>query len=290
MREHAQALTDVLPAALSEEAITTLTGLAISYGLSVLSAVVILVVGIWAAGRAARATRRALGRIDGIDETLIRFLSGVVRYTIIVVTVLAVLSEFGVQTASLLAVLGAAGLAIGLALQGTLSNVAAGVMLLFLRPFRIGDFIEAAGVSGTVQDMSLFNIALSTGDNVQIFVPNSDVWTSAIRNFSYNPTRRVELVCGISYDDDIARALAVMEEVVGGDARVLADPEPVYAVKALGDSAVNVMARVWVDAGDYWPFTFEMNRKIKEAFDAAGLTIPYPTRTVYQISQPAPAR
>lgn len=272
---------------MTQQATETLGALAVSYGLSVVGALIILIVGFWIAGRARHAMENWLARIDSVDETLSRFLGGLVRYIVIAVTLLAVLSEFGVQTASLLAVLGAAGLAIGLALQGTLSNVAAGVMLLFLRPFKLGDFIEAGGVSGTVKDMSLFRVELSTPDNVQIFVPNSDIWASAILNYSYNDTRRVEIECGIAYSDDIGTAMEVMKKVVGGDARVLADPEPVYAVKSLGDSSVNVIARVWVKASDYWPFTFDKTREIKEGYDAAGLNIPFPTQTVYRVEERA---
>ena len=263
-------------------AVETLGEVAVTYGLSVIGAVIILIAGFWVAGRAKRALEGWVRRFRGIDETLVRFLGGMVRYTIIIVTLLAVLSQFGIQTASLLAVLGAAGLAIGLALQGTLANVAAGVMILFLRPFRIGDYIESGSIAGTVTDMSLFNVMLSTPDNVKIVVPNSDLWTSPIRNYSANPTRRVEIACGISYGDDIGKALGILRTTVGNDPRVLTNPEPVYAVKALGDSSVDVMARVWVATDDFWPFTFDKTRAVKEAFDAGGITIPFPTRTFVQ--------
>lgn len=272
---------------MTEQATETLGTLAVTYGISVIGALIILLVGFWLAGRARAMVERLLARVDGIDPMLGRFLGGVARYVVIIVTLLAVLSEFGVQTASLLAVLGTAGLAIGLALQGTLSNVAAGVMLLFLRPFKTGDFIEAGGVSGTVSGISLFTTELTTPDNVQIFVPNGDVWSSAIRNFSSKSTRRVEIECGISYDDDIGKAFDVMRKVVGEDARVLPTPEPVYAVKSLGDSSVNVICRVWVKSGDYWPFSFDKTREIKEGYDAAGLNIPFPSRTVYHIGDKA---
>ncbi len=272
---------------MTEQATETLGALAVTYGISVIGAIVILILGFWVAGRARRGVERWVGRMPQVDETLTRFLGGLVRYTIIAVTILAVLSEFGVQTASLLAVLGAAGLAIGLALQGTLSNVAAGVMILFLRPFRMGDYIEAGGVSGTVKNVSLFTTELATPDNVEIFVPNGDVWNSAIKNYSYNDTRRVEIECGISYEDDIAKALDMLRETVGGDARVLAEPEPMYAVKSLGDSSVNVIARVWVKSGDFWPFTFDKQREVKEGFDRAGINIPFPVRTIYNVNKAA---
>ncbi len=273
--------------ALTTQATETLGALAVTYGINLIGAVVILIVGFWAAKRARNAVEKLLSRIKGIDQTLVAFLSGLVRYIIIAVTVMAVLGQFGIQTASLLAVLGAAGLAVGLALQGTLSNVAAGVMLLFLRPFRLGDYVEAGGAAGTVKAITLFRTELATPDNVQIFVPNSDVWGSAISNFSYNATRRVEVECGISYGDDIGTAMDVMRRVVGEDPRVLPTPEPVYAVKSLGDSSVNVIGRVWVKSPDFWAFTFDKNREIKEGYDAVGLNIPFPTRTVYQVTPPA---
>ena len=269
------------------QATETLGTLAVTYGISVVGALVILIIGFWIANRVRGAIERLLSRIDGIDQTLITFLGGLARYTVIAVTILAVLAEFGVQTASLLAVMGAAGLAVGLALQGTLSNVAAGVMLLFLRPFKMNDFIEAGGVSGTVKAITLFRTELSTPDNVQIFVPNSDVWGAAISNYSYNATRRVEIECGIAYNDDIGKAFDVMRKVVAEDARVLPDPAPMIAVKTLGDSSVNVICRVWVKSADYWPFTFDKTREIKEGYDAAGLNIPFPTRSVFQVTENA---
>jgi len=279
MDENMQAMTD--------QAMDTLGTLAVTYGISLIGAVIILIVGFWIAGRARAAVVRLMKRFDGVDPILTGFLAGLVRYIIIAVTILAVLAEFGVQTASLLAVMGAAGLAIGLALQGTLSNVAAGVMLLFLRPFKLGDYIEAGGVSGTVKAISLFRTELSTPDNVEIFVPNGDVWGSAISNYSYNATRRIEIECGIAYDDDIGKAFDVMKKVVAEDPRVLPSPEPMIAVKTLGDSSVNVICRVWVKSSDYWPFTFDKQREIKEGYDAAGLNIPFPTRTVYQVTDTA---
>ena len=279
MDENIQTMTD--------QATETLGTLAVTYGISMVGAIVILIAGFWVANRARSAVVRLMQRFDDIDQTLTEFLAGLVRYTIIAVTVLAVLAEFGVQTASLLAVMGAAGLAIGLALQGTLSNVAAGVMLLFLRPFKLGDFIEAGGVSGSVKAITLFRTELSTPDNVQIFVPNSDVWGSAISNYSYNSTRRIEIECGIAYDDDIGKAFEVMRSIVAEDDRVLPSPAPMIAVKTLGDSSVNVICRVWVKSDDYWPFTFDKQREIKEGYDAAGLNIPFPTRTVYQVSEKA---
>jgi small conductance mechanosensitive channel len=272
---------------ITDQASETLGTLAVTYGMSVIGALLILILGFWVAGRVKALVEKLLGRMHGVDPMLGRFLGNATRYLVIIVTLLAVLAEFGVQTASLLAVLGTAGLAIGLALQGTLSNVAAGVMLLFLRPFKTGDYIEAGGVSGTVEGITLFTTELATPDNVQIFAPNSDVWSSAIKNYSYKPTRRVEIECGISYDDDISKAMDVMQKVVVEDSRVLPAPEPMIAVKSLGDSSVNVICRVWVKSADFWPFTFDKTREVKEGYDAAGLNIPFPSRTVYHVGDTA---
>lgn len=272
---------------ITDQASETLGTLAVTYGMSVIGALLILILGFWVAGRVRALVEKLLGRMQGVDPMLGRFLGNAARYLVIVVTLLAVLAEFGVQTASLLAVLGTAGLAIGLALQGTLSNVAAGVMLLFLRPFKTGDYIEAGGVSGTVEGITLFTTELATPDNVQIFAPNGDVWSSAIKNYSYKPTRRVEIECGISYEDDISKAMDVMQKVVVEDSRVLPAPEPMIAVKSLGDSSVNVICRVWVKSADFWPFTFDKTREVKEGYDAAGLNIPFPSRTVYHVGDTA---
>lgn len=251
------------------------------YGLDVIGALLILIIGWIAAGWARRATEKALSRTKSIDVTLQRFFGSLVRYAIIAFTVLAVLQQFGIQTTGFLAVLGAAGLAIGLALQGTLSNVAAGVMLLIFRPFKIGDFIDGGGVTGTVADMSLFTTELKTGDGVYVVAPNSDLWGKAITNFSRNPTRRVQIVMGIDYDDNIDQAIETAKSVVAGESLVLSDPEPTYTVGELADSSVNIYVRVWVNTADYWTVFFNLNKGIKEACDAAGITIPFPQRTVH---------
>ena len=252
-----------------------------TYGVSVVGALVLLVVGWIAAGWAQRAVARTLRRSGKADETVTGFLGSLARYAVIIVTVLVVLAQFGVQTASLIAVFGAAGLAIGLALQGTLSNMAAGVMLLLFRPFRVGQYVEVAGRAGTVKAVTLFVTELATPDNVQILVPNGQAWGSAVVNYSHHATRRVDLVMGISYGDDIAKAMEACRAAMAEDARVLADPEPMVAVAELADSAVNLTVRFWCNAGDYWPVKFDMTKTLKERFDAAGLTIPFPQQDVY---------
>jgi small conductance mechanosensitive channel len=195
--------------------------------------------------------------------------------------VIAVLSLFGIETTSLIAVLGAAGLAVGLALQGTLSNFASGVMLLLFRPFKVGDYVEIAGEGGSVQEIGIFSTQLHTPDNVKIAIPNSAVYGQTIKNYSANDTRRNDLVIGISYDDDIARAVETIQRILAADSRVLEDPEPVVAVADLADSSVNLVVRPWCAGSDYWPLRFDLTRQIKEELEAAGCSIPYPQRDVH---------
>ncbi len=252
-----------------------------TYGLNVLGAIVILIVGLMFAGWAQRATHKALSKINRLDATLRVFFASIVKYLIIVLVILAVLNQFGVQTTSLIALVGAAGLAIGLAVQGTLSNVAAGVMLLIFRPFRVGDYIDAGGQSGTVRELGLFLTEMNTPDNVRISVPNASIWGSAIKNYSFNPTRRVDLVVGIAYEDDIGKAMASISAVISGDERAHQDPAPLVAVTELADSSVNLVVRVWCEAGNYWPLRFALTKAIKERLDADGITIPFPQHHVH---------
>ena len=252
-----------------------------TYGLSVFGGIVMLVVGWTVAGWARRAVDRGLGKIERVDATLRSFFASSVRYVILVLTVLAVLSEFGVQTASLITVFGAASLAIGLALQGTLSNLAAGVMLLFFRPFRVGDYVEAGGHAGTVKAIDLFVTEFATPDNVRILVPNGNIWGGAVVNYSHHATRRVDLLIGVDYGDDIDKAFETIQGVIAGEERIHADPEPMVVVGELADSSVNIIVRVWCDAANYWPLKFALTKAIKEALDKAGISIPFPQRVVH---------
>ena len=263
------------------KAVDEISALIATYGLSVIGAIVILIVGLWASGWAARATERGLMRTGKVDATLGHFFGSLVKYLVIAFTVIAVLSEFGVQTASLIAIFGAAGLAIGLALQGTLSNVAAGVMLLLFRPFKVGDFIDGGGVTGTVKAISLFVTELATADNVQIIAPNGQMWGAAIKNFSHHPTRRVDFVVGIDYSDNIDTAMATIRRVSEADSRVHKDPEPFVVVGELADSSVNLIVRLWVDAGDYWGVKFDLTKAFKEQLEADGITFPFPQQDVH---------
>ncbi|MCB2099890.1 MAG: mechanosensitive ion channel [Rhodobacterales bacterium] len=252
-----------------------------TYGLSVIGAIAILIIGWIAAGWVRSGVTKALKRVKGVDDMLTGFFASMARYAVLAFTIIAVLDQFGVETTSLIAVFGAAGLAIGLALQGTLSNVAAGVMLLLFRPFKVGDYIDGGGVAGTVKDVGLFITEFSTPDNVKIIVPNSQLWGASIKNFSANPTRRVDFVFGIGYGDDIDKAMAVIRQVAEADARVHKDPEPFIVVGNLGDSSVDLTTRLWCNAGDYWGVKFDVTKAVKQAFDREGVSIPFPQRDVH---------
>jgi len=248
------------------------------WGMRLISAIAILIAG-WVIGNWANKRVKSIGKLD---NTLKSFLGGLTKYAILAIAVIAVLGQLGVQTASLLAVLGAAGLAIGLALQGTLSNVAAGVMLLILRPFNVGDYIETGNIKGTVKSLSLFATELATSDNVHIFAPNGQVWNAEILNFSRNKQRRMDIVNSISYNDDIDKAMKAIEKTVSKDKRLVESKgkEPTYFVNALGDSAVNITARFWVSTSDYWAVKCDLTKALKETLDKNGITIPFPTQTL----------
>ncbi len=275
MEDTAQLITDQIIALIA------------TYGLNVVGAIVVLVIGLIAAGWAKRTVRRLLRRTGRVDDTLTGFLGSLVKYAVVAFTVIAVLQQFGVEATSLVAVFGAAGLAIGLALQGTLSNVAAGVMLLLFRPFKVGDYIDAGGQAGTVKIISLFTTELATPDNVQIIVPNGAIWGTAIKNYSFNDTRRIDLLMGIDYGDDIDTAMATINRVIGEEPLALADPEPLVAVSELADSSVNLVVRVWVDASDYWSVRFDLTKKLKERLEADGISIPFPQRVVHMATAAA---
>ncbi len=263
-----------------QQASQLLVDLVSAWGLKLVAAIVLLVLGRLFAGWARRAARRALGRAN-FEPTLVPFIAGLIYWTLLAVVVVAVLGVVGVQTASFLAVFGAAGLAVGLAVQGTLSNFASGVMLLMFRPFGVGDYIDAGGTAGSVESIGMFATTLNTPDNVKITVPNSNVYGQTIKNYAANPTRRNDMSVGIGYDDDIGLAIETIQRVLKGDARVLAEPEPVIAVSELGDSSVNIVVRPWCTKEDYWSMRFDMMRKLKEELEAAGCSIPFPQRDVH---------
>ena len=256
------------------------TPILIALATNAVSALAIALGALWLSGIARRQIAALAEKNAKLDVTLMRFAGSVVSYLILAVAVIFILGRFGIETTSLAALLGAAGLAIGLALQGTLSNVAAGVMLIGFRPFKVGDYIRAAGQSGTVSAVTLFTTELTTPDNVQIIVPNGDIFSSAITNYSYHKTRRCDLVFGVSYDSDLKKAETIIRDCIRADARAHGDPEPFVKVSNLGDSSVDFTVRVWCDAGDYWGMKFDLTRAVKEAFDASGIEIPFPTQTV----------
>lgn len=256
--------------------VETYTGIVIAYGLNILYALLLLLVGFWLAGLTRRLVRNSLSRSDRIDRTVVAFLSNLVRYLVLTVVVIAVLHLFGVQTTSLIAVLGAASLAVGLALQGTLSNVAAGIMILIFRPFKLDDYVTIAGVSGTVKDVNLFVTELATPDNVQIIVPNSGAWGSTVTNYSAHDTRRVDVTVGIDYADDADEAIGIIRGLISRDERAFDTPEPFVAVTNLGDSSVDITLRVWTRSADYWDLRHALIKDIKGAFDKSSISIPYP--------------
>jgi small conductance mechanosensitive channel len=259
-----------------------------TYGLRIVAAIVILIVGRIVANSVAGASRKAMRRGE-IDENLIGFIASLVRFGILAFTVIAVLSKLGVQTTSFVAVLGAAGLAVGLALQGSLGNFASGVLLLLFRPIKKGDFVEAAGTSGTVNEISVFTTILMTPDNKKVIVPNSQVTGSVIVNYSATGTRRVDIVAGIGYGDDIAKAKEVLRRIVNSHSAVLQDPAPVIELHELGDSSVNFVVRPWVNSADYWRVYWDITEAIKLEFDKEGISIPFPQRDVHLFQESAQA-
>ena len=248
---------------------------------SAAGALLVLIIGLWLAGRIRKLVRQAMMRSDRLDPTLSGFLSSLVYYGLVALVVITTLGIFGVPTTSFAAIIGAAGLAIGLALQGTLGHVASGVMMLGFRPFDVGDYVEAAGVEGTVKQIGLFTTEIATVDNKKIIVPNGKIFDDVITNFAGYDTRRVDLVFGVSYGDDLDKAMTVIESEVKKETRAKSDPEPVIAVDNLGESSVDIICRVWVDRSDYFPVKWALTKSVKEALDAAGVDIPFPTRTVY---------
>lgn len=254
---------------------------AVAFLPSVAGALLVLLVGLWLAGRIKKISLKAMSRTGKIDETLGGFLSSLIYYGLVALVVITTLGIFGVPTTSFAAIIGAAGLAIGLALQGTLGHVASGVMMLGFRPFDVGDFVEAAGVSGTVKQIGLFTTEIATVDNKKVIVPNGKIFDDVITNYAGYDTRRVDLVFGVSYSDDIDKAMALIETEIGKDERIMANPGPVIAVDNLGDSSVDIICRVWVDKGDYFPVKWALLKSVKERFDADGVDIPFPTRTVH---------
>jgi small conductance mechanosensitive channel len=224
---------------------------------------------------------RKLMRAQQIDKTLETFVCNLIRMVLLVVVIIAAIGQLGIETTSFIAIFGAAGLAVGLALQGSLSNFAAGVLIVLFRPYRVGDFVEAAGIAGVVEQVQILTTVLKTGDNKQIIVPNGQIMDSIITNYSANDTRRVDMVVGVSYDDDLDKVRSTLQELIDAEERILDEPAPTIAVSALADSSVNFVVRPWVKTSDYWGVMFDLTEAIKKRFDQEGISFPFPQQDVH---------
>ncbi len=263
-----------------EQALETLKEYAALYGLKIVGAILILIIGRIVAGMLGRVIRKLLER-GNVDPTLTKFLATLTKILVLTFVIIAAIGTLGVQTASFVAIIGAAGLAVGFALQGSLANFASGVMLIIFRPFRVGDYVTAGGESGTIEEIHIFHTVMNTPDNKRIIIPNSQVTGGSITNYSANDTRRIDLVFGIGYDDDIKKAKDILVRLVNEDERVLKDPAPTVAVSELGDSSVNFVTRPWVKTADYWAVYFDLTEKVKQTFDQEGISIPFPQRDIH---------
>ena len=258
----------------------TAVELLMTHGPKLILAVIVLFAGLWIIKRLVRLMSKGMERADA-EPTLAKFLGSLVSVGLKGLLLISVASMIGIETTSFIAILGAAGLAIGLALQGTLANFAGGALILLFRPYKVGDFIEAQGVSGTVSSIQIFNTIMKTPDNKRHIVPNGSISNGIITNYSAEPTRRVDFVFGIGYGDDIGKAKSIIERLVTEDSRTLADPAHQIVISSLGDSSVNITVRVWVNASDYWGLFFDLTEKVKLTFDQENISIPFPQRDVH---------
>ncbi len=249
-------------------------------GLNLLAALVIFYVGRTIARMLTKGVRRLMEK-QAVDPILVSFVTSLLQWGLMAFVIIAAITKLGVQTASLVALIGAAGLAVGLALQGSLANFAAGVLIVLFRPYRVGDWVEAAGVAGSVVQVQVLTTILNTADNKQIIIPNGQIMSSIITNYNANNTRRVDLVIGVSYGDDIDKVRNTIRDVVQADSRVLRNPECQIAVSELGESSVNFVVRPWINAADYWDVKFDLTEAIKKRFDEDGISIPFPQRDVH---------
>jgi small conductance mechanosensitive channel len=265
---------------LSQEQIDSIIEFVTYYGLKIVVALVIFIVGKWVAGIIRNILRRAMEK-GNVDAALVGFLSSIAYYILLIVVVISAVSHLGIQTTSLVAVLGAAGLAVGFALQGSLSNFASGVLIILFRPFKVGDFVEAGGVMGVVDEIGILVTEMHTPDNKGIIVPNSQVMGAHIVNFNKHETRRCDMVFGIGYGDSIDKAKEILLSIIEADERCLKDPAPTVAVSEHGDSSVNIVCRPWVKGSDYWGVLFDTHEAVKKRFDEEGVSIPFPQRDVH---------
>ena len=253
------------------------------WGLKVIAAVAIFIIGRWIAKLIRRIVRRVMEKAE-VEPIIIGFVSSMAYIALLAFVVIAALGQLGIQTTSFIAILGAAGLAIGLALQGSLANFAAGFLMIIFRPFKVGDFIEGAGVAGVVQNIQIFTTTLNTPDNKTIIIPNAKLSGDNIINYSAQETRRVDMTVGVAYDADLAHVKNVLNDIIGKDERILADPEPQVAVAELADNSVNFVVRVWTNTADYWGVMFDTTETIKNRFDKEGIGIPFPQRDIHIVS------
>lgn len=251
------------------------------WGINIIMALAIFLIGKFVVKMVVRFSKKLMAKAK-VDNILVNFIASIINAILLLFVFIAALDQLGVETTSLIALIGAAGLAIGLALQGTLQNLASGVMLIIFRPFNDGDFIEAAGVSGVVEEIGIFTTTMRSGDNREIIIPNGEIFGGTITNFSKRATRRVDMVFGIGYDDDIKKAKELLNKILDEDERVLKDPAPLVAVSELADSSVNFNVRPWCATAEYWNVYFDIHEKVKLTFDAEGISIPYPQMDVHQ--------
>ena len=250
------------------------------YGLKIIAAAVIFIVGRWVARGLRRLIVRAL--IKGkVDETLVSFLGHLTYFTLLAFIIIAALNQLGIQTTSFIAILGAAGLAVGLALQGSLANFAAGILMIIFRPFRVGDYVEGGGTAGIVEEIQIFTTKLRTPDNKSIIIPNSKITGDNIVNYSAKDSRRMDMIVGVSYDDDYDQVKEVLQDILAKDGRILEEPAPTIGIVEFGDNSVNFAFRPWVKTAEYWDVYFALTEAIKKRFDEEGITIPYPQRDVH---------
>jgi small conductance mechanosensitive channel len=283
--EEAIDVTAVIPTSLDDvsQIWTQAQDLVAAWGLKVLAAIAIFIIGRWIAKAVRNGVRRMMQKTD-VDPIIIGFVSSITYIALLAFVVIAALGQLGIQTTSFIAILGAAGLAVGLALQGSLANFAAGFLMIIFRPFKVGDFIEGAGVAGVVEAIHIFTTTLKTGDNKIIIIPNAKLSGDNIVNYSTQETRRVDMTVGVAYDADLSVVRDVLNDIISKEERVLKDPAPLVAVAELADSSVNFVVRVWTSTADYWGVKFAMTETIKNRFDAEGIGIPFPQRDIHIVS------
>ncbi|MDN5204479.1 mechanosensitive ion channel [Fulvivirgaceae bacterium BMA10] len=261
-----------------------ISSLALAYGPKLVYAIIVLIVGLWIIKAIVKGTVRIMQKRN-VDDSLKPFLKSLIAMLLKVMLVITVMTMLGIEMTSFIAILGAAGLAVGMALSGTLQNFAGGVMILLFKPFEVGDFIEAQGYTGSVKEIQIFNTIMTTVDNKTIFIPNGPLSTSSLINYSTEPHRRVDMTFGIGYEDDIKKAKDVLMEILDNDSRILKVPLPFIAVSELADSSVNFTVRAWVNSEDYWAVFFDTQETVKLTFDAKGISIPYPQRDIHLYHQ-----